>query len=107
MRIGSTPTHTFVLPEKTDIFKTAKITYCQTSALNSDEMEIILTKYLDDCEVSDNTLIVKLTQEETFLFDNNKIVEIQLRVVTVSGDALTSDPIIVTTKACFDNEVLE
>ena len=100
MKIGATPRHTFTVPFKTDLIKELKITYAQNK-------KPVLEKYLADCEVEANSVSYSLTQEETFRFDSDAIVEVQARVLTIGGDALASDIRIITAGRCLDNEVLE
>lgn len=100
MRLGTTPRHTFTFPFETDLIQELKITYAQNK-------KTVLEKYLDDCEVGQTSVSVSLTQEETFLFSENVNVEVQVRVLTTSGDALASDIRIVTAERCLDREVLE
>lgn len=100
MRKGTTPTLTFKLPFDAEMIKNAKITLCQKNA-------IVLEKKLCDCKKTQDSIEIKLTQEETFLFDCNSIIEAQLRVVTVNGDALASDVFKMFVAQCLDEEVLE
>ena len=100
MRLGSTPKHEFTLPFDVSLVREFKVTYKQ-------QKKIILEKHLVDFEVNDNTLSITLTQEETFLFDEGVIIELQARVLTMGGDAITSDIRIITTEKCIDREVLE
>ena len=99
MRIGTTPNHTFVLPFEVEKLAEMKVTYSQNG-------KVVLEKYLADGEKSGRAVSFTLSQEETFLFDNNVNVEVQARVLTAGGDALASDIRIVTAKKCLDNEVL-
>ena len=99
MRLGTTPKHTFTFPFETDLIQELKITYSQNK-------KIILEKYLDDFVIDGNTLSVTLTQEETFLFAGDVNVELQARVLTMGGDALSSDIRIITAERCLDSEVL-
>ena len=99
MRIGTTPTHTFEVELDTALIKEAKITYTQGD-------EIILEKRTDDCEITPGKLEVKLTQEETFKFDSTKFVCIQLRVLMVNDECLSTDLIMVSPDKCLDDEVL-
>lgn len=99
MKRGTTPTHTFELPFDTSILKELKITYAQDD-------KSILCKRLADCELNGSVAKVKLTQEETFMFDCKKMVQIQLRGLTLGGDAPESDVIIVSVDKCLDDEVL-
>jgi hypothetical protein len=100
MRLGSTPKHEFTLPYDISLVKEFKVTYKQNG-------KIILEKYLNDFEVDDKTLSVTLTQEETFLFDENVNVELQGRVLTMGGEAIPSDIRIMTAEKCLDREVLK
>ena len=96
---GTTPTHTFTLPFSTELVSCLKITYKQ------DDTEI-LVKRTEDCELEGNNIIIKLTQEETFLFDCKKIVRIQMRVLDSSQTAIASKIILASVDECLDNEVL-
>lgn len=99
MMQGTTPTHTFVIPFETSIIDNVRVLYAQND-------KVILTKNKEDCTLDDNTIITRLTQEETFLFDNKSPVKIQLRVKTVGGDALITRKYTVSIGKCLDKEVL-
>jgi hypothetical protein len=98
MRIGTTPTHTFTLPA--DIASTVakvRVIYSQCDS-------VVMTK--DVTALTGNAVVIKLTQEETLKFHDRKPVDIQLHLLTKSGEALTSD---IITKPPFEflgNEVL-
>lgn len=97
MRIGTTPTHTFTLPA--DIAGTAskvRVIYAQGNTS-------VLTKDITD--LTGNAAVVKLTQEETLKFHQRKPVLIQLRVLTNSDDALTSDVMVKSAYECLEKEV--
>lgn len=96
---GSTPTHKLKLPIDTSLLGNLKIVYSQ------DDKQV-LTKYLKDCTLDGNIALVKLTQEETFLFDCKKDVEIQIRAKTLGGDVVPSKPKIISVEKCLDDEVL-
>ena len=98
MRIGTTPTHTFTLtPDLSGVAAKVRVVYSQGD-------EVILTK---EAQLSGNDAIVKLTQEETLKFSPALRVEIQLRILTNGGDALTSDIILRKPYECLEKEVLE
>lgn len=100
MRRLTTPTHIFNIPFETDLIEKMRIVYAQNE-------EIILTKELSDCVLSDKSVSVTLTQEETYLFDNKKhAVEIQLHILTTGGDSVVSNIIRVLVEKCLDTEVL-
>ena len=101
MKLGTTPTHIFELPCDINALTDVKIVYHQNG-------EQILRKRLRNCEVNTetNTLSLTLTQEETFMFQPNLSVEIQLRAITGGGDVLASDIYKVPASRCLDSEVL-
>ena len=97
---GTTPTHIFNVPIDTSEIKEVKINYSQND-------ELVLSKRLADCKIEDGKIIVKLTQEDTFLFKCSSSVSIQLRVLTKGDDALISAPMKKSLGECLaDDEVL-
>lgn len=96
---GTTPTHRFVLPFNTDMIQTVQIIYAQND-------EMVLTKGNDDCTLDGNTVSIKLTQQETFLFTEDVCVEVQVRVLTHDKDALASHVMRVHCDECLSDEVL-
>ena len=97
---GTTPTHTFTLPFDTGGIQALKVTYARDG-------EIVLTKEKANCVLEGDTVSVRLTQEETLLFDNRQLVQIQLRVLLENGDALCSDIYHCHTGMLLDDEVME
>lgn len=99
MRIGTTPTHTFTIPsDMVGIAAKVRVVYAQCG-------EKVLTK--DVSAPTGDTVEVKLTQEETLLFHPRKPVEIQLRVLTTTGDAMTSDISVIEPYRCLEKSVFE
>ena len=96
---GTTPTHQFTIPMEASSVQAVRVSYAQNDKL-------ILTKEGEDCRVEGNVIEVKLSQEETLLFDGFSSVQIQVRVLTTAGDALASDLIRVPCGAVLDKEVL-
>ena len=97
---GTTPTHRFTIPvEKGDIQR-VRVTYGQG-------YKLLLTKEDGDCQVEGDVLAVKLAQEDTLLFDDSSLIQIQVRVLTTGGDAFASDLIRVPCGVALDREVLE
>lgn len=96
---GTTPTHIFTLPFEANLISSIRIIYTQGD-------EQILVKEVKDCQIDGNTVTVRLTQEETFLFDCKKYVEIQIRALTHSGDVLNSNIMKESVERCLDNEVI-
>ena len=97
---GTTPKHTFTLPFDTSIISKCKVVYGQGGVE-------LFSKRTEDCVLDGNTISTVLTQEETLTFDYHKGVEIQLRVLTHSGEALASVTTTIGIAKCLDNEVLE
>lgn len=96
---GTTPTHIFKLPFDSSMVKECKITYAQDDV-------IVLEKFTEDCTLEGEYITTTLTQEETFLFNHKRTVQIQLRVLTTAGDALASDISSVSVRQCLDEEIL-
>ena len=99
LRVGTTPRHTITIDFDTSFIQKLKVTYAQKD-------KVIITKYKEDCILSGDTIIIPLTQEDTFLFNEKDLVQIQIRVLTVEGEALSSGVKTVCVGACLDNEVL-
>lgn len=94
MTRGTTPTHVFTVDPQilSGGVSAVFITYAQNG-------RVMLEKSTEDIVVGENTLTVKLTQEDTLQFfapytDNE--VEIQIRLKTTAGEALASEKIITT-----------
>lgn len=96
---GTTPVHTFGIPLDATTIKKARVTYSQNN-------KVVLTKEGDDCTITDGSVVVKLTQEETFLFDADIPVDVQLRILTNTDDAVASRPQRVPLRTVLDGEVL-
>ena len=96
---GTTPTHIFSLPVSAETIKTIRVVYAQNDVIK-------LTKKNEDCTMSGNSVTIKLTQEDTFLFDDDACVDVQVRVLTNSGDALASRVMRIHCEECLSDEVL-
>lgn len=99
MRIGTTPTHQFVLPFDTELIKAVEIVYSQGS-------EIILKKTEADCTMQDKIVQTTLSQEDTFKFTSEVCVDVQIRVLDKNGTAYSSDIMRVSCRKCLSDEVL-
>ena len=100
MIIGTTPTHSFNNSLKAADIKTIEIAYAQ-------DKEVVLTKSTPDCIIKDNLIQVTLTQEDTFKFNDAKIVEIQVRVLKTDNKVVSIVPKQVSLVECFSDEVLK
>lgn len=98
MRRGTTPTHIFSLPFDANLCEEIRIIYAQGGTIK-------LIKEKDDLELYANQLKIKLTQEETFLFNEKDIVELQVRVKTAEN-VFASDIFKIRAKRLLEEEVL-
>lgn len=99
MMQGTTPKHIFAIPFDTSMVATCQVLYAQNDT-------VIITKDTEDCELDGKNIITHLTQKETFSFDHNVNVNIQIRVLTTGGDSLVSDIITVDVGRCLNEQVL-
>ncbi len=99
MTRGTTPTHTFRLPIDSKLVKALRILYAQDDRL-------ILEKTEKDCQAEGNTFAVRLTQEDTLAFDHRRPVQIQVRVLTVTGESAASLIYRQSVGQCLSGEVL-
>lgn len=92
MTRGTTPTHTFTLPDdlKTETLSALYITYAQRG-------KTVLEKALSDVTINNGVIACALTQAETLLFSvqnharSMDDVAIQVRMKTSDGTAMASD----------------
>ena len=96
---GTTPTHTFTLPFDVSMIDKVRIIYAQNDTP-------VVTKNTEDCKLEGNDVFVVLTQEDTFAFDHNEHVEIQIRLLTTEGKAIASHVKRIDCAKCLENEVL-
>lgn len=100
---GTTPSLTFILP-----FNTAQIQSAEISVKYVDEFKkVLITKTLEDCEIGEKSLMVRLTQEETLQFPESTDAKVQLRVLTTEETALASQIFIVSVKKLLNEGVIE
>ena len=97
---GTTPTHTFNIPYNATDIDVVRIIYAQSD-------KEIFVKTTEECSLTDKSIVVQLTQEDTFKFDNNYPVQIQLRVkMKDTGVVMSTKVMRVTVGKCLENEVL-
>ena len=101
IEIGTTPTHIFedIPTDICSMAKEVKITYKQSD-------NEVLVKRTGDCTIGDGKITTRLSQEDTFCFDHEDLVSIQIRILTQSGECFKSDEMVVTAGKCLDDEVL-
>lgn len=85
---GTTPTHSFTLPDE---LKDASISSLYVTYKQNDGT--VVEKSVDELSVSDGTVSVDLTQDDTLLFKANKKASVQIRLKLSSGQAFASDMI--------------
>lgn len=99
MKRASTPTHFFTLPISADLIKTFLLTYKQGG-------RIILEKRRGDMTINGNVWSVQLTQEEANLFEANVVASAQIRVLTITNEALPSNIMTFRIDPVLNDEVL-
>lgn len=96
---GTTPKQRLNTPLKVEDIAKVEIVYAQNG-------KIVFTKTKDDCDIDENGFSFKLTQEETFSLDHEKLVGIQARVLSNSGDVVGSLIKFTSVAECLSDEVL-
>ena len=99
MRRATTPLHKFTLPDDPSNYEKILITYKQNGS-------IVLEKTKDDLTFDGTTASVLLTQEETNLFDSRYVVQVQVRVLTTSDFAYTSQIFTFKVEEVLDGRIL-
>ena len=97
---GTTPTHTFTLPEtiRAEDFTVIYITYSQNGAP-------VLEKTKEHMTISENVIRLTFSQTDSLLFDAGPV-KIQLRAKTADGKAVASEIVTTTAKEVLkDGEI--
>ena len=100
---GTTPTLQFNLPISTSTIKAAEVMVRYVD----NHKGVTIVKTLDECDVTENTITARLTQEETLRIPAPSIVEVQLRVLTKDDVALASDIFTTTVERLLKEGVIE
>ena len=103
MRRGTTPPQKFTLPVEIPQGSLVRVIYAQKQG---EEKKVLFVKTGNDVQVSGKVVSTKLTQEETFMMDDTKMVFIQLRVLTPDGDAPGFQVLTVKPKECLEDVVM-
>lgn len=96
---GTTPTLEFTLPFDVDTLEEAYVTIAQNGLA-------VVEKCLSDCGCEGDCLRVRLTQEETLKLKCNRVVEIQIRAKTKTGDVVASNIITVSAERILKDGVI-
>ena len=86
---GTTPTISYRLPFAADQLAEASIAVAQNG-------KVALEKMMDECILEGDTITAELSQQDTLKLDAQQLAEVQLRVRTLAGEALATDPVVVT-----------
>ena len=81
---GTTPTLEFKIPFETNAIQNVYITFNQSN-------QNILEKTENDCIMEGKTITCKLSQTDTLLFDERLNIDIQIRIKTITDEALASN----------------
>lgn len=96
---GTTPEHEFTLPFDTSLIKELRISYGQKG-------KEVLVKYDEDCVCSGKLIKVKLTQEDTFLFNGHSVVEVQIKALKTNEEIYFGEGYTYRVKVILNNEIL-
>lgn len=99
MRRGTTPTFIFEFPFDVESVQAVHVAFSQSG-------ENILTKEDNECTLSRNTVSVQLTQDETYMFAADGIVEVQARILTADEQAVSSDVVYIKCKRSLTEDIL-
>lgn len=101
---GTTPIYTFTLPFDTRLIEKGYVSFEQEDMHGK---EVKLHKEFLECQCNENTVSVRLTQEETLSFKNGFLVSIQLKVkMNENAEVLASDPILELVEKALHEEVI-
>lgn len=100
---GTTPTHYF--PIENDELDTS--TLVKINVLYGQDDKLLFKKKTADCRVENNTIITKLTREETLKFDHKKPAQVQVIAETENKDVIETLVMTVGVDKLLDDGVLE
>ena len=100
---GTTPTLHFNLPFQASLIKSAEITLQYTDSYKN----VMIVKTLNDCELGENSIATRLTQEETLQLPAPATAKVQLRILTNDDVALATEPLKVSVKKLLKKDVIE
>ena len=99
MKPYTTPINRFELEDiDTAVIENVRIFYYQDD-------EEVLKKEGDDVTIDGALAVVKLTQEETALFAMEKIIEMEIEIITYAGEVLKSNIMTEYAKRVLNKEV--
>lgn len=95
----TTPHITYTLSFETSQIKCASIYIKQG--------EVFLEKKLNECTLKEKEISVKLSQEETAMFECHKYVKIQLHIIDINDEVMLTKPVERFMGECLGKGVLK
>lgn len=95
----TTPHFIFTLPFDTSQIKCFRVYFQQAGKL-------VLEKTNEHCLVEGNEIKIRLSQEETAMFDCTRYARVQLHILTITDEAMVSEIYNVFVGECLGNEVV-
>lgn len=102
---ATTPTHTFKLPVDTATCDIIRVVYKQGSTKLIKEKTP--SDLPDGMTLNGYNVVIKLTQEETLMFDSKNMVRVQVRVKKTTGEVFDSQKWAIQVDDGLDEEILE
>lgn len=97
---GIEPVFEFTLPYDVSRIKRARV------SVHCPKTDVLVKKETEELKMEGNTVICQLSQEDTFKFQCNSYVEVQLRVRDIDDVPFKSEVFTVFTGRCLDSEVI-
>lgn len=97
---GTTPTHYFTPPCKGENIAKVNILYAQDDKL-------LFKKKTADCTIEDSRVSVKLTREESLMFNHKKPAQVQAVIEQINGDVIESIVETIGVDKLLDDGVIE
>lgn len=100
---GTTPTHRFTI--NNDLIDPSILV--KINVLYGQNDKLLFKKKTADCSVENNTIVTKLTRDESLQFDHTKAAQIQVVAETNNGDILETLVMTIGVDKLLDDGVLE
>ena len=101
MQKGANSQHRYTLPLPLDSVKVIRIIYTQGGK------KPVFAKTDSDVQIVDGEVVVGISQEESYLFDERKPVYARVRVLTTDGDTFVSEKIPIILYGCSEEFIME
>lgn len=96
---GCTEKHSFTIPFPPNEISAASIVYQQNG-------QIVMKKTLQDCAFEGNEMFIRISQEDSLLFADNKPVNIQIKFRLIDGTVTKSNIIQAVSNEVIEREVI-